>query len=201
MPSKIIIVRHAPTKYNKKEMFMGSMDIPADGIDTIQVEQVRSVILQEGCATIYSSPLRRAVETAQAIGGCQLQVLTDSRLMERSLGEWEGIAKAVIHRQYSEAFLDGKMDFYYTPPQGEAYGSLIQRVSSFLLDVYRPNRNIAVVTHNGVFRVMKSLLTGDGLSNVFSPFEPYLTPECFILNETILDTLRCNPFYTVDKQQ
>lgn len=180
---------------------MGSMDIPADGIDTIQVEQVRSIILQEGCATIYSSPLRRAVETAQAIGGCQFQVLTDSRLMERSLGEWEGVAKTVIHRQYSEAFLDGKMDFYYTPPQGEAYESLIHRVSSFLLDVYRPNRNIAVVTHNGVFRVMKSLLTGDGLSNVFSSFEPYLTPKCFILNETILDTLRCNPFYTVDKQQ
>lgn len=199
MSSKIIIIRHAPTKYNKEELFMGSMDISADEIDATQVEQVRSVILQEGCVALYSSPLRRAVETAQAIGGCQFQILTDSRLVERGLGEWEGIAKAVVYRQYGEAFQDGKMDFYYTPPQGEAYGPLIQRVSSFLLDVYRPNRNIAVVTHNGIFRVMKSLLTGDGLSNVFSTYEPYLTPECFILNQTILDTLNHNPFYTVDK--
>lgn len=199
MPSKVIIIRHAPTAYNKKGIFMGSMDIPADEIDAVRVEQVRNAILQEGCAELYSSPLRRALETAQAIGDCHLKVLTDGRLVERRLGEWEGMSKAVVHRQYSEAFQNGMMDFYYTPPQGEAYRPLIQRVSSFLLDVYRPDRTIAVVTHNGIFRVMKSLLTGEGLSNVFATFEPYLMPECFTLDETIVDTLKHNPFYTVDR--
>lgn len=178
---------------------MGRQDIPADEIDADQAARVCGILKNEDCSLLYSSPLQRALETAQAIATQEFQILTDDRLVERGLGKWEGIPKTDVQIQYADAFQSGKMDFYYTPPEGESYQSMIQRVSSFLIDVYHPNQNIAVVTHNGVFRVMKSLLTGDGMSNVFSTFEPYLTPEIFPFDHVIWETLKRDPFFTIDK--
>ena len=70
--------------------------------------------------------------------------------------------------------------------------------SNFLSEIYQENSNVLIVTHNGVFRVMKSLITGDRLSNVFSQFESYLTPKSFTISKEIIEKIRSNPFYTVD---
>lgn len=199
MSTKIIVIRHAPTDYNKRRIFMGRKDIPVDEVDIAQVEQVRNIIREEGCSFFYSSPLHRALKTAQVIGGDRYHIEIDNRLMERCLGDWEGVAKDIVQQQYRSAFKNGKMDFYFTPPHGEAYEPLIKRVSSFLLDIYRLDAGIFVVTHNGIFRVIKSLLTGENMSNVFSEFEPYLTPQTFLFSEEIKEKLENNAFYTVDR--
>lgn len=46
---------------------------------------------------------------------------------------------------------------------------------------------------------MKSPLTGEQLSNVFSEFEPHLIPQTFNVDEELLNTIEKNPFYTIDK--
>lgn len=91
------------------------------------------------------------------------------------------------------------MDFYYLPENGERYEDMVKRVADFIVDRCRANQRVMVVTHNGVFRVMKSLLTGDRLSNVFSEFEPHLIPRTFNVDEKLLNLIERNPFYTVDK--
>lgn len=198
MSTNITIIRHAPTKYNKKGIFMGSLDIPPEPIDTNLVLEVRKQLDGTIFNAVYSSPYKRAHETAYAINNNKYDIIIDERLIERNLGDWEGNTKASIQTKYPAAFSHGIMDVYYCPPHGESYKHMIERISNFLSEIYQENSNVLIVTHNGVFRIMKSLITGDRLSNVFSQFESYLTPKSFTISKEIIEKIRLNPFYTVD---
>lgn len=199
MHSTITIIRHAPTEYNKKGIFMGTSDIPIDGFDEESISSVKAKLREQPYSFLYTSPLKRAFDTAKAIVNEESRIVIDDRLIERCLGDWQGISKTEVQRAYPNAFIDGKMDFYYFPENGESYEDVVNRVADFIVDRCRANRQVVVVTHNGVFRVMKSLLTGDRLSNVFSQFEPHLIPCTFNVDDKLLNTIEENPFYTVDR--
>ena len=91
------------------------------------------------------------------------------------------------------------MDFFYTPQNGEDYKTMVMRISEFIYDRCKDDKDILVFTHNGVFRVMKSLLTGIPLSEVFNEFEPFLEPQSFDVDYELLCKIRINPFYTVEE--
>jgi len=202
MSPTITIVRHAPTIYNKKEIFMGTEDIPVDHIE-LETSKFKSVLENEyikRADRIYTSPLLRARSTAEAIAkGQNKSIQIDDRLTERYLGDWQGMPKALVRKKYPIAFINGKMDFFYTPQNGEPYDIMVKRVADFLVEKCCECSDLALVTHNGVFRVMKSLLTGEGLSNVFLEFEPYLVPQTFFIDDVLFHKIQSNPFYTVDK--
>lgn len=202
MSTSITIVRHAPTVYNKKEIFMGTEDIPVDHIE-LEASKFKSVreneyIRRADC--IYTSPLLRARSTAEAIAeGQNKSIQIDDRLTERYMGDWQGMPKTLVRKKHPNAFINEKMDFFYTPQNGEPYDIMVKRVADFLVEKYCECSDLALVTHNGVFRVMKSLLTGEGLSDVFLEFEPYLVPQTFFVEDDLFHTIQANPFYTVDK--
>lgn len=199
MQTTITIIRHAPTEYNKKSIFMGTKDIPVNSFDEKDIQIIRDNEYIKQASFLYSSPLLRALGTAKTIANNQKSVITDTRLIERCLGDWQGVSKKILYERYPDAFINGKMDFYYTPQNGEPYDTMVKRISDFIIEKYRLENNLVIVTHNGVFRVMKSLLTGEVLSNVFSEFEPYLSPQTFCVSDELLDTIISNPLYTVDK--
>jgi broad specificity phosphatase PhoE len=127
-------------------------------------------------------------------------VVIDQRLIERDLGLWSGMSKNEIKSKYPFAFnKNGIMDFYYTPENGEHYENLIKRVADFLVFIHSLNSNIAVVSHNGVFRVMKSLILGIRLSFVFSKREPHLEPQVFNIDDMVINKIKSNYLYTIDK--
>ncbi len=198
MQQTMTIIRHAPTAYNRNSIFMGNLDIPAIPFDEAAITNIREN--EQVCKTplLYTSPLLRAYDTAKAIGNGGKEIVADNRLMERCLGNWQGLPKAEIQALYPHAFINGKMDFYFTPPGGEAYETLVLRAASFITDRCKENDHIVLVTHNGIFRVIKSLLTGQKLSSVFSKSEPHLTPCTFLIAPEVLHTIRENPFYTLD---
>lgn len=201
MPTTITIIRHAPTEYNKKKIFMGTKDIPIDtrGLDEEKIKIIKENEYIQRVGTLYSSPLLRAVATAEAISNNK-KIILDDRLIERCLGDWQGVLKSTVQEQYPDAFINGKIDFYHTPKNGEPYVSLVKRVSDFIIERCNEESNLVVVTHNGVFRVMKSLLTGERLSDVFLEFEPYLVPQTFLTTDEILEKIVANPFYTADEK-
>lgn len=202
MSTSITIIRHAPTVYNKKEIFMGTEDIPADHLE-LEAGKFRSMRENEyiiRAKRIYTSPLLRARSTAEAIAeGQDKSIQIDDRLTERNLGDWQGMPKALVRQKYPSAFMNGKMNFFYTPQNGEPYDIMVKRVADFLVEKYWECNDLVLVTHNGVFRVMKSLLTGERLNNMFLEFEPYLVPQTFLIQDDLFHTIQSNPFYTVDK--
>lgn len=198
MPKTLTIIRHAPTEYNHNGIFMGTKDIPVTDFDESIFTKIRENEFVSTASVLYTSPLLRAYDTARTIANGSKTLAVDNRLIERCLGEWQGEPKELVQTQYPAGFLNGKMDFYFTPPGGEDYETLVLRVASFITERCMENDNLVIVTHNGVFRVMKSLLTGQKLSDVFSEFEPYLTPQTFEITTEMIDAISKNPFYTVD---
>ena len=199
MPSKITIIRHSPTKYNKQNIFMGELDIPVDSFDEKKINALRKVLLSEKYTSIYSSPLQRSFQTAKKIFDSDYNIIIDNRLTERNLGIWQGSNKEEIMKKYPKLFHSNTMDFYYTPECGEKYETMILRIVSFIADCCQNNSNILVFTHNGVFRVLKSLFTGIPLSDVFRVKEPFLEPQSFIIDDSLFTKIKSEPFYTVDK--
>jgi probable phosphoglycerate mutase len=159
---------------------MGSLDVPATDIGLTQAATLRA-IWEGNFSRVYSSPLRRSVDTATAIFPPDA-VIVDQRLRERGLGDWEGMSKSSVRQAYPGAFLPNKaMDASYTPPGGEELSALLRRIRSFLnsvLSVSEPNP-ILVVTHNGWIRTAQLLCGHIGLEDVYTQSVPYLEPMPF----------------------
>ena len=155
---KVVILRHAETELNNSERFCGRTDcsITENGrIITAKLAEVEPFI--SGFKVIYVSPLKRTVQTVKAIySNCEY--IVDERLIEISLGSWEGIEKNSVNQSNRKDFLKG----LYTPPNAEeTHKEVVNRIISFfkeLENTYNENDTILVVTHNGVIRTIKQLL-------------------------------------------
>ena len=155
---KVVILRHAETELNNSEKFCGRTDcnITENGrIITAKLAEVEPFI--SGFKAIYVSPLKRTVQTLKAIYS-NAEYIVDERLIEISLGSWEGIEKKSVNQSNRKAFLKG----LYTPPNAEeTHKEVVYRIISFLKEIentYNENDTILVVTHNGVIRTIKQLL-------------------------------------------
>jgi broad specificity phosphatase PhoE len=91
--TKISLVRHGVTDWNHAGRVQGRSDIPLAPEGQRQAEAVAERLAGESWDAIYSSPLQRAYQTALAISRRtgQTQVRTDLRLLERQMGEAEGM--------------------------------------------------------------------------------------------------------------
>lgn len=89
----ICLVRHGVTDWNYAGRVQGRSDIPLAPEGERQAEAVAEQFVGEPWAAVYSSPLRRAHQTAVTISRRigHGQVITDARLVERNMGEAEGV--------------------------------------------------------------------------------------------------------------
>jgi broad specificity phosphatase PhoE len=97
----------------------------------------------DGIAAVFSSDLRRAVETAEvAFTGCGVPVLLDWRLRECDYGDWNGMPAADVHGSRSD-YLDQPY------PGGESWRQAVGRVGGFLNDLPErwSGKRILVIGH------------------------------------------------------
>src|ERR1700691_5660110 len=98
-----------------------------------------------GLNAVYSSPLRRAVETAEHIAGAAgLVVRRDVRLRERV--NWDGgrtFEEFVAERDRST------LDRDFVPCRGDSSHQAAQRLRSFLLDLAAEPSPVAANSHGG----------------------------------------------------
>src|SRR4029077_4014200 len=83
-------------------------------------------------ASVYSSPLRRARQTAiaiAAVAGCEVEV--DDRLIELDYGEWDGLPLSEIRPQRGASQF---ADRNFAPPGGESLVAVQARVEAFCVD-------------------------------------------------------------------
>lgn len=155
---EIVILRHAETVLNNSGKFCGrtDCDITENGKNiTAKLAEVEPFL--SSFTAIYVSPLKRTEQTLKAIyPNCNY--IVDYRLIEISLGDWEGLEKTSVNQNERKAFKKG----LYTPPNAEEnHEDVINRIMSFfkeLKDIYCESDRILLVTHNGVIRTIKQLL-------------------------------------------
>lgn len=98
MHSTITIIRHAPTEYNKRGVFMGTSDIPIDRFDEESINSVKENLSIQPYSFLYTSPLKRASDTAKAIVSKKVKLLLMSGLLNDA---WE-TGKAFLKPKYRE---------------------------------------------------------------------------------------------------
>ena len=169
---KVILVRHGQTEWNYTKRYMGHSDIPLDGVGLKQAQAVAARLAAENITAIYSSDLRRAVVTAEAIAkphGLAVNKLPGVR--EIHFGLWEGLTYAEIIRQWPDeltAIYAHSGDV--TIPGGESFsivqGRAVKAVKQCL--VGREEETVVFVAHGGVLRVLLCDALGLNLDNMWN---------------------------------
>ena len=160
----LIFIRHAETDFNRDGIFAGRTDcnITKEGFKKAKDLFSKD---QKQFDYIYCSPLKRTKQTLEAIIPDSVPIV-DERIIEISIGEWEGKKKDSIDKDVLALYRAGQ----YTPPGAETTSQVDKRVCDFvksLFENYQDNEKILIVTHNGVMRSIKRNFINE-YSNIMS---------------------------------
>ena len=91
--TEIIMVRHGETEWNVVEVFRGRIDIELNETGIKQAELLAEYLSDSKVDVIYSSPLKRALKTAEIIAGYhRLDVEVAPSLIDLDYGKWQGLS-------------------------------------------------------------------------------------------------------------
>ena len=131
LPATLVVVRHGATEWSRNGRHTGRTDLPldADGLDQAAALEPRLAELGLGwprAGTVYSSPLKRALETCRMAGAGEA-VTVDERLAEWDYGRYEGMTSPEI-----EEVAPGWRLFSDGCPGGESVSQVRERADAFL---------------------------------------------------------------------
>lgn len=156
MKTRLLLIRHGETNWNKMGRFQGTIDI-----ELTEEGKNQAILLSKRLKNkfdyIYTSPLKRARETAE--------ILTDSsnkdlniveNMKEINFGSWEGLTIKEIREKYNDEFNKWKID----AQEGKIVGGEFSlknasiRGTKCILDIVNKHRGqtIAVVAHGGIIK-------------------------------------------------
>ncbi|KAJ0087069.1 hypothetical protein Patl1_09024 [Pistacia atlantica] len=157
--AEIIVVRHGETGWNADGRIQGHLDVELNHVGRQQAAAVANRISKEmKISAVYSSDLKRAMETAHIIAStCDIpEVTTDPELRERHLGDLQGFTlqeAAALKPDAYLASLSPRTD-QEIPGGGESFDQLYNRCISSLQKIGKKHRGekVVLVTHGGVVR-------------------------------------------------
>ncbi|OGG46557.1 MAG: hypothetical protein A3F84_18710 [Candidatus Handelsmanbacteria bacterium RIFCSPLOWO2_12_FULL_64_10] len=169
--TRVILVRHGATEWNRSHRFQGHQDVPLATLGRQQAERVAARLQQERVTFAFASDLQRARETAETVtaaGDIPLQVTPELR--ETSFGLWEGLTAKEIGAAYPDEWKAWTENPVATcPPKGESLREVTDRVVGFfdralsgLPAAFDPQQHgrrhrrptVLFVSHGGVLRAL-----------------------------------------------
>jgi len=164
----VILVRHGQTEWNRIERFRGRNDVPLNETGLAQAEMAgHRIAAGWKPVAVYSSPLSRAVKTADAIARhFDLPVKVHLGLVDISYGEWQGLTPDEARKRWPE-MIDA---WYETPhlariPGGETLDELRARAMRTVntIAANHQGHTVVLVGHTVINRII--LLGVLGLGN------------------------------------
>src|SRR4030067_808201 len=147
---RVILVRHGETDWNKVRRIQGGgSDTPLNEKGKQQTESLAARLKSEKIQAIYSSPLQRALFTAQAIARYhQQEVKIEASLKEINVGELEGASVIEMGKQLDQLLTAGESGALPKMPGGESITEVQQRAWNAIrrLTEY-PDSTFVVVSH------------------------------------------------------
>jgi broad specificity phosphatase PhoE len=159
MSPEILLARHGQTADNAGGRILGRRDPPLTETGVGQARSLAAKLASEGILAVYTSPLRRARQTAEIVAGAlglDPTVLDD--LIESGRGTWEGRRVAELAVEAPElhaAFLRADPAFAF--PGGESLRAQRDRTERALATVARGPLAALVVAHAGTVRAALDL--------------------------------------------
>jgi len=156
--TRIIIVRHGRTEWNRVERFRGRADLNLDEVGIKQAEAAAARIAEWQVSAVYSSPLHRALTTAKIlVRPFNLKVKLLPGIIDIDYGEWQGLSPEEASAQYGDLY-----SIWLTSPHqvkfpcGESLDEVRERVASAVdsLIAQHPKETIVLVSHKAVCQIL-----------------------------------------------
>ena len=161
---RLIVVRHGRTEWNRVERFRGRADIELDEVGLTQAEAVARRISEWQVSAIYSSPLRRALTTAEILARrCGLAAKPLPGIIDIDYGVWQGLSSEEAQTK-DNGLYEMWMESPHTVrfPDGESLAEVRERAASAVesLITQHPKETIVLVSHKVVCQVLILSLLG-----------------------------------------
>ena len=170
----MILVRHGQSTWNREHRIQGQLDPPLSDEGRHQVELLGRRLAGRHLAGFYASDLKRAFETAEAIGAfVDLTPEPTPGLREIYLGDWEGLRTDDIAERFPDAWARWRQEpDWDLVPGGEGAARFEARVIATLDEILdrHSHGDVLVVTHGGVIQVALHRVIGRPSRGVF-PFK------------------------------
>ncbi len=159
----LTIVRHGETDWNRdKRIQGGGNDIPLNDTGRSQAEKLATTLKDEKFDAIVSSPMVRAMETAEILQkklGLG-EVVALEGLREHRMGEWEGQIRADVAQKLSTADDDSFALHPSTPEGGESLSQFLKRTEGTCEEILQKfaGKRVLVICHGGTARALTSVI-------------------------------------------
>ena len=158
-PTRICVARHGETDWNTAGILQGWLDVPINERGRVQARELARALAASGFSCVYTSPLKRSLETAQIIAA-QLRLpppTCHDGLKERNFGLIQGIPKAELaelNPALLEHILKRNPDSRFE--QGESMDECATRVLDGVMDIarQRPGERVLAITHGWAMDVI-----------------------------------------------
>jgi broad specificity phosphatase PhoE len=160
---RLFLVRHAEALANPDLRYLGSRDDPLTARGQWQALQLAEAFAPLVLAAVYTSPLTRAVATAQPMAeACGVSLIPEPRLVEAAMGTWEGLRRAeILARSADDAACHEQWEADPTcaPPGGESLAAVQARVVACVRELAARHAGAAVVLVSHVSPIKALLCT------------------------------------------
>lgn len=157
-------IRHGETKWNELQLFQGSSDSPLTSKGINQAKLAGKALKNVKFIMAYSSPQKRAFDTAKyIIGNRDIPLFYDNGIMEINFGEWEGKFVPDYSTDPNFICLENNAEQYSTVyNQGESFESALVRSKNTINKIIAQHNvgNILVVSHGSILRQLIHVLIG-----------------------------------------
>jgi len=171
----ILVIRHGNTKLNKKKIFRGHTNIPLDNTGLDQAEKTGEFLKNIQIDQIYSSPLERAMQTAEKISSFQkrsIGIEKEKGFLDLSFGQWEGKSFDQVQKEYPEIYNTWLHQPYKAKiPGGEMLSEAKERAWKALNRLIDQHKGIegkqivAIVSHRVINKLLIDSVLGLDESN------------------------------------
>jgi broad specificity phosphatase PhoE len=179
--AEILLVRHGETDWNRNNRFQGHADPPLNAAGRAQAAELAATLSGDHIAALYSSPLQRALETAETIGtALGLAPTTFEGLREVDVGSWQGLTRDEVAARFPGQF-NRWLEHGPGWEDGETYEEMGERVLAALgvLAERHEGERVVAVTHGGPIRAV--LAAADGLTHAEARRTGPHLDNCFVV--------------------
>lgn len=172
----IYLARHGESDWNAANRFQGHSDRPLTDLGREQAQALGELVAAENVEAVYSSPLKRALETARIVAvRSGLEVVEDEDLREVDTGSWSGLSRAEVQERFPEGFerwTSGGAGW----EDGESYEEMAERVLAAVnrIAAAHPGGRVLIVSHGGPIRAIQGAANGMDIDEYrrLRPVEP-----------------------------
>jgi broad specificity phosphatase PhoE len=172
----IYLARHGESDWNAANRFQGHSDRPLTDLGREQAQALGELVAAENVEAVYSSPLKRALETALIVAARSgLEVVEDEDLCEVDTGSWSGLSRAEVQERFPEGF-DRWTSGGAGWEDGESYEEMAERVLAAVnrIAAAHPGGRVLIVSHGGPIRAIQGAANGMDIDEYrrLRPVEP-----------------------------